>query len=378
MKKNFADILREEEDFRRHKLLVKLPAWHGTEGILIPSALCLEQCSSETAATHKALIMKSRGMHRVADLTGGLGVDSAAFSRYAEAVLHNEMDKTLSGAACTNAKALGIVNTAFASFPVSSERGSWYETVKEFGPDWIYIDPARRDSCGKKVFRLEDCSPDVLRLLPLMWELCDRIMVKLSPMADISLLARALGEEAAEIHVVSLKGEVKEVLCILERGHEGEHVTVMEEIAEGREWSFSFRKSEEDAASAEFVSSFKEGDILAEPCAAMLKAGFFKLPCSLFGMRKFAPSTHLYLCGDGEEKPGMFKYYRVKRVLQCNGAGMKEASKAFPKAEVIARNIPMTSEQLRTRLGTVPGGNTHIWGCSCANGKKMLLVCAKG
>ena len=122
-----------------------------------------------------------------------------------------ERDAALAEAAGRNCSALGISNIEFH--------------CEEIGPaselpecDLIYADPARRSGLGRKLFRLGDCSPDIGVLAPLLLRKAPALMVKLSPMADISVLRESFGERLKEVHVVAVGGEVKELLCILERG----------------------------------------------------------------------------------------------------------------------------------------------------------------
>ena len=107
----------------RRKLRDKVPAWYSHTGLVYPAKLSAEQCSSQDTAGYKATLALRlhRGqteigsrLHRaspatpvkeatgngdlpltdlhIADLTGGLGVDSWAFSKVAGKVFYNEMD----------------------------------------------------------------------------------------------------------------------------------------------------------------------------------------------------------------------------------------------------------------------------------------------
>ncbi|MBP9998630.1 MAG: hypothetical protein KBS67_05235, partial [Bacteroidales bacterium] len=212
MKKSFAQILEGIDSRSSAKMASKLPSWHAA-GCTAPSSLAIEQCSSEAAAMYKAGLTGPGG-GCIADLTGGLGVDCHAFAQRFRKVLYFERNQVLADEARRNFARLGAGNIEV----------SCLETGKEFleggalgQMDWIYLDPARRDAAGKKVFLLEDCSPNVLELLPLLWEHSPRILLKLSPMADISMIRSRLGACLKEIHVVGLGGEVKELLCILEK-----------------------------------------------------------------------------------------------------------------------------------------------------------------
>ncbi len=82
--------------------------------------------------------------------------------------------------------------------------------------DLIYLDPARRDTQKNKVFRLEDCTPDILTHLDHLLEYSPNILLKTSPMLDLQLGLRQL-KKVTEIHVVAVNNEVKEILWFISR-----------------------------------------------------------------------------------------------------------------------------------------------------------------
>ena len=209
----------------RRKLRLKVPEWYAVPSLRYPFRLSGEQCSSAETASYKAAVASVAG-GRIADLTGGLGVDSWAFSKVAAAVLYNEMKPELAAAAEHNFRELGVENVTVRNCRL--EPGNVGEVLDGFEPDIIFLDPARRSEDGRKVFRLEDCQPDVLQLLPELFSAAPLILLKLSPMADITLVCRQLGS-VREVHVVASDGECKELLLLLERGYEGNFTTVIYE-----------------------------------------------------------------------------------------------------------------------------------------------------
>ena len=404
MKRSFADILSSLDEGRAQKVAHKLPAW-AAAGIEIPSALALEQCSSSATASYKASlagqaaapanlrfahppqpdgwvppIYEAMGGHGFAealpepakeiklilDLTGGLGVDSWAFSQVAERVVYFEQNAELAAAAARNFAKLGADNIEVRNETVTPET-----ELPE--ADLIYADPARRSAAGRKVFLLEDCTPDILTLLPMLLRKAPVVLLKLSPMADLAMLAGRLGPTLREIHVVESDGEVKELLCLLVRDSAPVEPQIIIAALPEPENAFSFRATEERAAEAVYAAGVQAGDTLLEPCPALLKAGAFKLPCARWGLLKLAPSTHLYL---GEAAP-FFKAWRVAEVLPFGAAAFKQLKRSYPRAEITARNLPLGSDALRKKLGVAPGGDVHIFGCRLADGRAVLLVCTR-
>ena len=93
-------------------------------------------------------------------------------------------------------------------------------------------------------------------------------------------------------------------------------------------------------------------------------------------------STHLYLGrsgGDGEVSgtscgiPG--KAYGIIDVFSFDKKGIAEVSgKIKGRADVTAKNIPLSSEELARRLKIKSGGGLHVWGCRAARKNILLLA----
>lgn len=405
----------------RRRLRKKLPEWVECTGLVYPSSLCAEQCSSSDTARYKASIVQrifneyvgtvasmvgdpcrttgsatenkmvtepaevtigTRKTGRIADLTGGLGVDSWAFSEVAEEVLYNEMNPALAAAARHNFKALGVTNIFIKNSEATSD--SLKDIFGDFRPDVIFLDPARRDSAGKKVFLLEDCSPDVLKILPELFGISRFVLLKLSPMADITMAVERLdrtyeeylekasgkgwnGQWVREVHVVASGGECKELLILLDgEWNEGYSLTCRED---GK--TLTFKPEEITKAKAGYPDS-TFARIIFEPGKSLTKAGVSNAICERFGLVKLARFTHLYTISeplsdsDLEQRTAPLKdfgkVFYVKEILPLNKSSMKDVGKRYPHSEVSAKNIPMSSDELRTRLKVKSGDDAHIFG----------------
>lgn len=419
----------------RRRLRKKLPEWVACTGLVYPSSLCAEQCSSSDTARYKASIVQrifneyvgtvasmvgdpcrttgsatkgtesvpdknspttrnqsvtepaevtigTRKTGRIADLTGGLGVDSWAFSEVAEEVLYNEMNPALAAAARHNFKALGVTNIFIKNSEATSD--SLKDIFGDFRPDVIFLDPARRDSAGKKVFLLEDCSPDVLKILPELLGISRFVLLKLSPMADITMAVERLdrtyeeylekasgkgwnGQWVREVHVVASGGECKELLILLDgEWNEGYSLTCRED---GK--TLTFKPEEITKAKAGYPDS-TFARIIFEPGKSLTKAGVSNAICERFGLVKLARFTHLYTISEplsdseSEQRTAPLKdfgkVFYVKEILPLNKSSMKDVGKRYPHSEVSAKNIPMSSDELRTRLKVKSGDDAHIFG----------------
>ena len=374
-KRGFAGILESLDEARDRRLERKLPGW-ADRGIVVPTALALEQCSSSATASYKVRLALSRlggRIESVCDITGGLGADSAAFAAVAGRLVYMERNPVLVEAARANFSALGLDNVEFRCEEVRPE-----SEIPECR--LIVADPARRSESGRKLFRLEDCSPDIGALAPYLLRKAEWLMVKLSPMADISLLRSRFDGILEEIHIVAGGGEVRELLCLLRRQARFRGVRAVELGSGGHPETFGFMPEEEAAAEPSIASGLLPGGILLEPSAALMKSGAFKLVCSRYGICQLAPSTHLYVAvsdSDSDRVPppaAFFKRYEIADLLPLNSASVRELKSRHLRAGVSARNLRISSDELRSRLGCLPGDNFHVFGCFTVCRGNLLIV----
>ena len=372
----FADILKDLEKSNERKLRTKLPDWaeHFAE-LSLPTSLSLEQCSSTLTAQYKVSLLDAylpEGQGVVCDLTGGLGVDSMAFARRAALVHYFEMQPQLAEAMKHNSAVFGLSN-----IDIHCQEVGLQTQLPEC--DVVYADPARRSSSGSKVFLLEDCTPNILPMLPQLLQSSKLVMLKLAPMADISMLCKRLGQCLKELHVVSARGEVRELLCLLEKGHQGEAEIIVTELSECKKpEECRLLLSQERDAALQLADSVSVGDTLLVPSAALMKAGAFKLISRQWGARKLDVSTHLYLQSSDQEPPhAFFSAYQIEQVLEFGKAAMRQLATQYPKAEVIARNMPLSSDALAAKMKIKRGGDVFIFACKTKTMGEVFLVTKK-
>lgn len=375
----------------RRKLKGKVQEWYDDQRLIFPIRLSSEQCSSSATALYKAnlaeRICQKDGLKawNLADLTGGLGVDSWFFSKRAEKVLYNEMQTQLCKASEYNFGLLGASNIVISNKAIISGKSkteneiSPEELLKNFKPDIVFIDPARRSETGKKVFLIEDCCPDVLTLKDEIFRQSRNILIKLSPMADIAMVCSRLGEQCREIHVVGAGGECKELLIWMDKEWKGEYTIHTVELDNSSEpHTFTFLPSEEKSASADYSCEDPSlARYLFEPGKAMMKAGCYNLISVKYGLTKLGKSTHYYITSDYQTAvrlKGLGKIYKIISSSQLDKRSIKSTAKDFPKAEVTARNIPMDTDSLRKKLGVTSGGDAHIFGLHSDKSGNLLII----
>jgi len=355
----------------RRTLKIKVPSWLSYPELLFPYPIALEQCSSESTAIYKQRFITDGA--RVADLTAGLGVDSFFLSQKASHVDCFEHNSVLAEATKANFATLGASNITItegdsATLPDGSTRY-----------DLIYLDPDRRSSTGSRLYSVRDCEPDITLIKGKLFALTDRILVKVSPMADIAALLRLL-PETAQVHVVSVSDECKEVLLLLERGFSGiPEITAAEiSIAEGGIITDTVTASipEEKGAVCHYATdtALAEGHFLLQPWRAIVKAGFLRLPSERFGVTKISSNVHFYLSPEPvPDFPG--KQFRITKVLPFCGKVIKTLNKICPAASVTARDLPLTSDQLRSRAALREDDTRHIFAFPTSDGVRHILIC---
>lgn len=356
--KNIPLQLAIEQIQSRKKAKLKLPSWFASNQLIFPPPLSIEQSSSEQAAKYKAALFKGDNF---VDLTGGMGIDFSFISQSFKNCSYIERQTNLAQLANHNFKCLDIDNTE-----IFNEDGEAFlkNTKKKF--DLIYLDPARRGDHQQKVFRVEDCEPNVIALMPLLREKGKSALIKMSPLLDIKGAILDLGG-VTEVHVISIHNEVKELLFIIDSNASDDPLISCIDLNNDLV-NFQFRYSEEEAT----ISPLSEvGHYLYEPNVALLKAGAFKRLATHFGLNKLHPNSHLYTT-----KQVIFNFpgrsFKVIREIKLN---KKELRNAIPdmKANITVRNYPISVEEIRKKTGLKEGGDIYLFATTDIEGKKLLL-----
>ncbi len=359
----------------RQRTKDKLPEIYQIEDWHYPIRLSLEQCSSETTARYKASVLQNfltsqlPNLQTLIDLTGGFGIDTFYLSEQFETTHYVERNAELCAIAEHN---FALTNRNIIVHNAQSEE--FLQTIEKV--DVIYLDPARRNASGGKVFRLHDCEPDLTQLSPTLMSKCRVLMVKLSPMLDITEALRSL-PDAREVHIVAVKNEVKEILIIAMPPHPPKGGALHSEInriavnLETQDVPFAFTEEEESAAPIiSPVGETGEGLFLYEPNATILKAGAFRSVGARYGLRKLAVNTHLYASDRLiEDFPG--------RVFKVLGTPDKAQLKALQKtgAHTICRNYPLSADKLAAKHKIREGGTLYLIGTRIS--EKSILILAE-
>lgn len=341
----------------RQKAAKKLPSWSKNLTILFPSSISVEQCSSEQTATFKSL---GHSGHRMIDLTGGFGVDCYHLSQRFEQTVYCEQQADLFKISQYN---LSSLNPGKFDFVEGDGLEFLQHTPLHF--DLIYADPARRGKGNQKLFKLQDCEPNVVDAWPLLQNKSNAILLKVSPMLDLSQAWDEL-PSIQKITVVSVRNEVKEVLLHWKKNRESTSKIISIVDLESGFSPFEFDPKAEEQAHAQFSEA---GKYLIEPLSGILKAGAFNLFGNTFGLQKLEKNSHLYTSDTlSEGLPG-----RIFEVVQEISPRKQEINRHFPggKVNVICRNYVTGAEELKKKLGVKDGGEDFLIGTKSLSGFKL-------
>lgn len=346
---------------RRH-IREKLPSWYENRELIFPSRISTEQCSSEITASYKQLLIQGEC---VCDLTGGLGIDSWYFAQKAGKVIYVERFPEYCQTAEHNFKTLNTPN-------IQVIHADCRNILNSLKADTFYIDPARRSGSNKRLFALGDCEPNILDIKATLLQNAQRLIIKMSPMADITETLRLL-PETTEIHILAIKNECKEIIFVLENNAQKVRIHTLSFHSNGCQ-KFSFYPQEEKDALLLLADT--PGIYLYEPNAALLKSGAFKSVAVRYNLLKLHQHSHLYTSGEYcENFPG--RKFRIQKSLPFTGKLLKQLHKDIPQANISVRNFPMTVEQIRKTSGISEGGEIYLFATTTVNTRRLILQCEK-
>ena len=330
-----------------------------------PKSISGEQCTGDRlAAFHASLVTPGS---KTADLTAGLGIDAIYMARRASAVTAVELDPQISRALEYNASLMDL--------PITVVNADCRDFIKDSSDrfDAVFIDPARRDSAGHRLYALTDCSPDVTTMLPAISRLTRRLIVKASPMLDIR---RTITELPCASRVIALgtPTECKELIAIVDFDNSTEHPSIEATtiMADGTIATETFTSEDEASASA-IYSTPSPGDYIYEPWPAVMKAAPMKLLAQKYHLKKIAPNTHIYFSDKIEPAfPGTLM--ALDEIIPYQSKYIKRLHQRIPRAEIATRNFPAQAEILRKKLKISDGDGSRILAVTDSEGSPLLLI----
>lgn len=333
----------------------------------------VEQASSARVARFHAEVMHCHAQRAVSllDMTCGLGVDfaamSAAITDDSKRCLAIELDERRCAVAQYNFRDREEVKV------VNADSVQWLSDYKGDRFDVVFIDPARRNATGGRVFNLHDCQPDLIELIPLIASKSNVLIAKLSPMLDVTQTLRDL-PQATHLYVVEERGECRELLAVADFSQSDAPCGLDAEIvATDCDKTFRFSLAEERQAEMRFGVP-ERGLYLYEPSPAMMKAAPFATLCARYGVRKLHPNSHVYVADSPyADLPG--RWNKIADVVDFSSRSAKALSaKIGGAADVAVRNFPMRAEEFQKRFGFKGGDTWRVMATSLSHPRKNVLV----
>ena len=358
----------------------KIPTWAATEGIVYPPHLNMEQCSSEQTARYKAQLAGEG--EAFVDLTGGLGVDFYWMSQGFKERTYVEQNADLCAIAEENFRTLKHDCSVRCCSSATYLTQAPHVSV-------AFLDPARRNEHGGRTYGIEDCTPNVLELLPLLMEKADRVILKLSPMldwrkavSDLNSTPTAVPHHVSEVHIVSVGNECRELLLVVLNREATDNVHVYC-VNNGKTFDFIPLLGSKHSLPGnktfpywESTASREAASCLYEPNASVMKAGCFDVLEERFPVRQVAQHSHLFLAsGEIVDFPG--RGFHIERVSSMNKQELKAALADIDQANIAVRNFPLPADQLRKKLKIKDGGSIYIFATTISNGEHKLFICRK-
>lgn len=338
----------------------KIPEFYNTPNIIYPSKLSLEQCSSELTGIYKSKLVKGESL---VDLTGGFGVDSFYFAKSFERVTHIEQNTNLHKTVKHNFKALKADNISI----VNSTAEEFIENnSQQF--DVVYIDPSRRNE-NQRVFKLDECTPNIIDLAPDIFQFTNKILVKTAPLLDIKQTLKDL-KCISTIWIISVNNDCKEVLYLLEKDFTSEPQINTINLTKANQ-EFSFNYEEEFNSTVEYSKALR---YLYESNSAILKAGAFNSICNTFKVKKIAQHSHLYTSENLIKNfPG--RSFKIENITTYNPKEFKKLG--ITKANVSCRNFKHNVDQVKQKLKLKDGGEIYLFATTDMNEKPILVISSK-
>jgi hypothetical protein len=345
----------------KQKAKTKLPTWFATKNIIFPAKLSIEQTSSEITAQYKASLISGDS---IIDLTGGFGVDDFYFAKYFKEVVHCELNQELSAIVTQNVNTFELSNFQCIA-------GDSTEIIEKLNKkfDWIYVDPSRRNDAKGKVFMLKDCLPNVPELLNFYFNYSNSILIKNSPILDISLAISELNF-VKNVYIIALENEVKEFLLELEKDYKGTiHIHTVNLSKNGNQF---FNHTIEDDL---HVSFSEPKQYVYEPNAAIMKSGLFNALANQLNLCKLHQHSHLYTSDVLLDNfPG--RSFKIEQNFEFNKQNANMYLKG-KKMNLATRNFNLSVDELKKKYKILDGGLVYTFATTTLTNQKTILICSK-
>jgi hypothetical protein len=367
IQKKFGDFssLALEQYKIQGKAKQKLP--HFAEKGCLFFQRALEQSSSQRVAEWKSAFFKSE---KILSITGGLGVDEWAWSISGASVIACDIQADLNALVRYNQKRLGISYER-----VDCDAQQLLTQYADWNPDWVYVDPDRRDGQQRLGAYWEKYEPKISELLDQHANKFPKWLIKLSPMTDFRVLREVLPGKLSFMSIF-WQNEVKELLVSVEVNEEAS-TTFLSVILNATGVQYF---NEQELESYVSKISPEKTDInftyVFEPHGGINLLSLNKLLNQFPHLKAQTPQFTLFLAAF----PMPSHWGRSKRILNATQGSLKSIQKWLQKlgiegASVTVRDAKgLSSEECKRKLGltedhekvlflTYQNQEFHAWLC---------------
>lgn len=356
------------------KIKTKLPSWHAVQNLEFGASLNIEQASSEETAFFKQHLIEHLGINTGIDLCAGLGVDSFYLAKKAREWTLIEAEQALLNQTKHNFAVLDTNNCSFINATAEQYVANQFSILGNV--DLIFLDPDRRpDASKKRVYRFEDCSPNLAEILPNLAEKTRFLLVKSSPMIDLSEGLTLLPN--AQIYVISVKNEVKEILWLVDfkKTDSTPRPAIIHAVELVYNWMEIKSTFPIESFPINMITTIPAGEgFFILPSSGIMKAGLHKKMASEQNWASFSHSTHLYY---SRNKPKQNLPIRVFEMVSELPTNVKKFKKyGLKKAQVITKNDPLKPAELLKKYNLLEAGDNYVLSFT-NSAKKRIMVHTK-
>lgn len=343
----------------RKKALKKIPAFINTKTVLLPKLY--EQCTQEEVAKYKASLIKGNSL---LDATAGLGIDSYYIGQSFKQRTCIEANAEHAQILKHNYEALNfeseIIHATLEEFLANDKRV--FET--------IYIDPDRRPEFNRKVFEINECTPNVLELKDVLLSRCQSCWIKLSPMVDIHQVVQSFFPNLCHVICIAYGNEMKEILIQLKPGNQVLRYEAVNITSEG---VTQFQSNKNDVKPLLSLP----GKYFFEPNVAMIKSKLCMEYSHEKQLKVLYPNGYFFTT-DAYQQDLQGRLFEIIE----HGQYKKELLNAFikkhqiKKANIACRNFFWKPEEVKQQFKLHDGGEWYLF-CYADAEKKPQAIWAK-
>lgn len=347
-----------------NKAQKKLPHWVKQGCFFTPKSL--EQCSSSALALFKSNIFFG---NTIVDLCAGLGVDDVHFSEKFKHVISIDVDEELNELVNFNLIKLGVKNIT----RITNTAEVYLNTLTS-KVDLIYLDADRRAETGTKSFSLTESSPNVIELMPVLLTRAQTVLLKLSPLIDITYLRNSF-LNIRNIWVVGIHNEVKEILVELNAESKTTFATI-KAVSVSNDGDIEFSISND----SDFKNKSAKSDVkwFYEPSNMVIKAGLVDVLAAKNGLTTLSKNSH-YMEGTHLVENYFGRSFRIVAKMPYSKSKVVAYLKYndITKAHVSARNFVTTVAEIRKTFNLKDGGDSYLFFTVDSNKQKWFYQCVK-